>query len=143
MALESGRFRWPGLVSLVLVLDALLALGFGLFSYLSPDSTYATIVDLRAVPDDSLVMSVLGGLSVFYVVIGAVCLLAACMPRPHDLRVAAVMLVQHAWVGLRGADQRDSAWIVGDPWPDLVIHALFVIAYATGIVWRSRRPRAS
>ena len=141
MALDTGRFRWPGLVSVVLAIDAVLSLGFGLVSYLSPQSTYATIVDLRAVPDDSLVMSILGGLSVFYVVMGAVCLLAAFMPSPHDLGVAAVMMVQHVWIGLRGADQMNRAWIVGDPWPDLIIHALFVIAYSTGIVRTLRRTR--
>jgi hypothetical protein len=81
-------------------------------------------------------MSILGGLSVFYVVIGAVCLPAAFMPSPHDLRVAAVMLLQHAWIGLRGAADINREWIVGDPWPDLTIHALFVIAYSTWVLRR-------
>lgn len=141
MALDTGRFRWPGLVSVVLAIDAVLSLGFGFVSYISPHSTYATIVDLRAVPDDSLVMSILGGLSVFYVVIGAVCLLAAFMPSPHGLGVAAVMMVQHAWIGLRGAYHMNREWIVGDPWPDLVIHSLFVIAYSTGVLRKLWRPR--
>jgi hypothetical protein len=143
MALDMGRLRWPGLglVAIVLAIDAVLSLGFGFFSYISPHSTYATIVDLRAVPEDSLVMSILGGLSVFYVVIGAVCLLAAFMPSPHDVRVAAVMMAQHAWVGLRGGYHMNREWIVGDPWPDLVIHSLFVIAYSIGIVGKLRRPR--
>ena len=141
MALDTGRFRWPGLVSVVLAIDAVLSLGFGFVSYISPHSTYATIVDLRAVPEDSLVMSILGGLSVFYVVIGAVCLLAAVMPSPHGLGVAAVMMVQHAWIGLRGAYHMNREWIVGDPWPDLIIHSLFVIAYSTGVIRRLRRPR--
>jgi hypothetical protein len=140
MALDTGRFRWPGLVSVVLTIDAVLSLGFGFVSYVSPHSTYATIVDLRAVPDDSLVMSILGSLSVFYVVIGAVCLLAAFTPSPHDVGVAVVMMGQHVWIGLRGADQMSRAWIVGDPWPDLIIHALFVIAYSTGVVRRLRQP---
>lgn len=142
MALDTDRFRWPGLVAIVLAIDAVLSLGFGFVSYISPQSTYATIVDLRAVPDDSLVMSILGSLSVFYVVIGAVCLLAVFMPSPHDSRVAAVMLVQHAWIGLRGGYHMNREWIVGDPWPDLVIHSLFVIAYATGIIRKLRRGAA-
>jgi hypothetical protein len=49
------------------------------------------------------------------------------------------MMGQHVWIGLRGADQMNRAWIVGDPWPDLIIHALFVIAYSTGIVRRLRQ----
>ena len=141
MALDTVRFRWPALVSIVLAIDAVLSLGFGFVSYISPHSTYATIVDLRAVPEGSLVMSILGGLSVLYVVIGAVCLLAAFMPSPHNWGVAAVMLVQHAWIGLRGAHHMNREWIVGDPWPDLIIHSLFVLAYSTGIIRKLRRPR--
>jgi hypothetical protein len=139
MAPDAGVFSMARFVSIVLAIDAVLSLGFGFVSYLSPQSTYATIVDLRAVPEHSLLMSILGGLSVFYVVIGAVCLLAAFMPSPHDLRVAAVMIVQHAWIGLRGADDMNREWIVGDPLPDLIIHSLFVIAYAIGITWKMRR----
>jgi membrane associated rhomboid family serine protease len=128
------------LLTIVLVVDAALSLGFGLVSYLSPESTYATIVDLSGVHEHSAMSSTLGSLSIFYVVIGALCGLAAFMPSPHDLRVAAVMILQHAWIGLKGLSDMDRPWIVGDPLPDLIIHSLFVIAYAIGIAWRSRLP---
>jgi hypothetical protein len=72
-------------------------------------------------------------------VIGALCLLAAFMPPPHDWRVAAVLLLQHVWVGARGFHDRGQEWIVGNPWPDVVIHTLFVVGYGVGITWRIRR----
>ena len=131
------------LLAIVLVIDALLSAGFGLTSYFLPQSTYATIVDLRGVPEHSLQYSILGSLSVFYVVIGAVCFVSVFMPSPHGLRVAAVMMAQHAWIGIRGVAEMNRAWIVGNPWPDIVIHALFVIAYATGVLWSVRCSTAS
>jgi hypothetical protein len=30
--------------------------------------------------------------------------------------------------------------IVGNPWADIVIHTLFVIAYAVFVVWRKQSP---
>jgi hypothetical protein len=68
-----GRSR---VLSIILAVDGLLSIGFGLASYFSATSTYATIVDLSGMRDDSLIAAVLGSLSVFYVVIGALCLLA-------------------------------------------------------------------
>ena len=69
-------------LSVVLMVDALLSIVFGLVSYLSPESTYATIVDLSELSEHSLMSAVLDSLSIFYVVVGAVCLLAAFMPHP-------------------------------------------------------------
>jgi hypothetical protein len=128
-------------LSIILAIDALLAIGFGLASYIAPESTYATIVDLRGVTEHSLTSSILGSLSVFYVVIGGVCLAAVFMPAPHDLRVAGVMFVQHAWIGLRGVHDMARPWIIGNPWPDIGIHSFFVIAYAIGATWRMRRTK--
>lgn len=134
--------KWPSVLSIVLMLDALLLVGFGLASYFSPASTFATIIDLRGMQEDSLMSAVLGSLSVFYVVIGALCALAAFMPPPHDVRVAVILVAQHAWTGARGFVDREQEWLVGNPWPDLVIHSLFVVAYGVAIGFRVRQRRA-
>jgi hypothetical protein len=126
-------------LSVVLGADALLLIGFGLASYFSQTSTYATIIDLREMREGSLMSAVLGSLSVFYVVIGVLCLLAAFMQPPHDARVAAVMIAQHVWIGVRGLRDAGQEWIVGNPWPDLIIHSVFVVAYGIAIVLRLRR----
>lgn len=78
----------PSGLAVVLLVDALLSIGFGVVSYFLPTSTYATIIDLSKVPEGSLMWAVLGNLSVFYVVKGALCLLAAFMQQPHDQSVA-------------------------------------------------------
>ena len=129
----------PKLLSTILVMDALLSIGFGLASYFSASTTYATIIDLSGMRDDSLMAAVLASLSVFYVVIGALCLLAAFTQPPHDVRVAVVMVAQHTWIGARGLLDAGREWIVGNPWPDLLIHSLFVVGYITAITLRFRR----
>ena len=120
-------------------MDALLSIGFGAVSWLSPVSTYGTIVDLSDLGAASRVTwATLSGLSVFYVVMGLVCLCATLMPAPHSSRLAFVMLARHAWVGVQGYRDIGQEWIVGNPWPDIVIHAAFVLSYSVliGVVWR-------
>lgn len=123
----------------ILAVDGLLAAGFGLVSYFSATSTYATIIDLSGMQEDSLMEAVLRSLSLFYVVIGALCLLAAFMQPPHNVRVAAVMVAMHVWVGVRGFHDAGREWIVGNPWPDLIIHSLFVVGYLIAMILRIRR----
>ena len=96
----------PSVLSVVLSIDALLSIGFGIASYFLPMSTYGTILDLRETHEGSLMLAVLGSLSVFYVLIGAICVLAAFMRPPHDVRVAAVVIVQHVWIGARATALR-------------------------------------
>ena len=126
-------------LSVVLMVDALLSIVFGLVSYLSPESTYATIVDLSELSEHSLMSAVLDSLSIFYVVVGAVCLLAAFMPHPYNVRVAVVMIAQHVWIGAKGLIELGRPWLVGNPWPDIIIHSLFVITYIIAIMWSVRR----
>jgi hypothetical protein len=129
----------PSVLSVVLAVDALLSIAFGMVSYFSQSSTYATIIDLGGMREDSLMSAVLGSLSVFYVVIGALCLCAAFMHPPHDVRVASVMIAQHVWIGARGLHDAGREWIVGNPWPDVIIHSVLVTVYCVGITLRLRR----
>lgn len=129
----------PSVLAIVLAVDGLLSSAFGLASYFSVATTYATIVDLSGMHENSLIAAVLGSLSVFYVVMGALCLLAAFMQRPHDVRVAAVMAAMHVWVGARGLHDAGREWVVGNPWHDIVIHAVFVIGYFIAIALRLRQ----
>jgi hypothetical protein len=131
------------MLAIILTLDGLLSLGFGLASYFSATSTYATIIDLNGMREDSLMAAVLGSLSVFYVVIGALCVLAAFMQPPHNVRVASVLVAMHVWIGLRGLRDAGREWIVGNPWSDLIIHSLFVVCYSIAIYLRLRAAHRS
>ena len=129
----------PSVLAITLAVDGLLSCVFGMVSYFSATSTYATIIDLSGMHKDSLMAAVLGSLSVFYVVIGALCLLAAFMQTPHNVRVASVMVGMHVWVGVRALHDAGREWIVGNPWPDVIIHALFMVGYLIAISLRLRQ----
>ena len=125
----------------ILVVDGLLAVGFGAASWLSPYSTFGTIVNLSEAAPTSLTLATLSSLSTFYILIGLVCLLAAGMPYPHNGRIAMVMIVRHVWVGIRGFQQIDHDWLIGDPWPDIIIHGLFTLAYLVALFLAARRTK--
>ena len=129
------------LLSAVFGIDAVLLVGFGIASWLYPLSTYGTIVDLNDLgAKPAVTMAALSGLSVFYLVTGLVCLCATVMPPPHSLCLALVMLARHAWVGVQGYRNVGQEWIVGNPWPDIVIHGAFVLAYSFLVYMVARGP---
>jgi hypothetical protein len=129
-------------LTIVLLIDAVISIGFGVASWASPLSTYGTIVNLAGHDGQSLMLSGLSTISILYAVIGAVCLCAAFMPSPYNAALAAVMIARHAVIGLKGYQEVDRAWIIGNPWTDLWIHSLFVIAYAVFAVRTlSARPK--
>ena len=127
-SLPEVRHSRLGLV--VFGIDALLSVGFGVASWLYPLSIYATIVDLADPGTSPVTMAALSGLSVFYVVTGLVCLYASFMPLRQALGLALVMLARHAWVGIQGYRNIGQEWIIGNPWPDILIHSAFVLAYS-------------
>lgn len=118
------------LLAAVLVLDGLLALGFGLASWWAPMATFGTIVDIRGAGAPGLVLAALSSLSILYVVVGLVCLVAATLPPVYRRRLALVMAVNHAWAGAKGLHEVGQAWLIGNPWPDIAIHSTLVVAYA-------------
>lgn len=128
------------LLSTVFIIDGLISVGFGLLSWLSPEATFATLVDLRGTGDESLIRAALASISIFYVLIGLVCFVAAFLPPPNNDWLAAVMIIRHGWIGTKGYLEIGSVWLIGNPWPDILIHTVFVIAYLS-LLLLSRRQR--
>ena len=128
------------MLSAVLMLDGLIFLGFGITSWLAPHSTFGTIVDLASAGDHSLILAILSSLSIFYVLIGLACFLAAILAPPHKNRFAVLMVIGHICTGLKGYEEIGREWLVGNPWPDIYIHSVFVCAYTllAFVTWRSR-----
>lgn len=121
----------------MLLLDAAFAVGFGLASGLFPAETFGTIVDLSGASD--LLFAVLTGLSTSYVVIGA-CAVAFVWAGDRGRGLGSlVMAGRHAFVGARGFVDLEAGWLVGDPSPDIVIHAGFVLSYLALLLWWRRR----
>ena len=119
-------------------IDGVLSLGFGLTSWFAPHATFGTIVAIDGAADDALIMSALGALSLMYFLLGLICLIAAASPAAHRIRFALVLALGHLAWELKGFSEMGREWLIGNPWPDIVIHSAFVIAYLAlaGVAWR-------
>lgn len=143
MSLSIKPLSGSNLLSAVLALDGLLFLGFGLASWFAPLSTFGTIVDLSGAGDHSLILAILSSLSIFYILIGLVCFLAVFIVPPYKNRVAVLMAIGHICSGLKGYEEIGREWLVGNPWPDIVIHSVFVFTYIilVFVIWRRSHAR--
>lgn len=129
------------LISVTLVIDAVIACAFGVVSWLRPVEIYGTIVDLEPLADHAGTVAALTSLSMFYALFGAVAAVAFFTPAPHRWALTAVLLLRHALSGLKGLVEAGAPWQIGDPIPDLVIHALFVLVYGIGLALAARAGR--
>ncbi len=125
-------------LSSLLVVDAALALGFGVVSGFWPRQTFGTIVQLHPAEAHEATVAALTSLSLYYCLIGLVCLTALKTPPPSRYWIAFVMFARHLTSGVKGYSEVGAAWQIGNPWPDLAIHATFVVLYAAFIAreWR-------
>lgn len=119
-------------------IDGVLSLGFGLASWFAPHATFGTIVAIDGAAEDALILSALGALSLMYFLLGLICLIAAASPLAHRIRFALVLALSHLAWELKGFSEMGREWLIGSPWPDIVIHSAFVIAYLAlaGVAWR-------
>jgi hypothetical protein len=126
------------LLSIVLLIDGVVSLGFGLASWFAPYATLGTIVAIQGAGSDSLIISALGALSLMYMLLGVIYLLSAALPLAHRIRFALVLALGHLAMELKGLNEIGRDWLIGNPWPDVVIHSAFVIAYLVlaGMAWR-------
>lgn len=135
------RPRRP-ILRLVLILDAALSVGFGLAVLFWPEASIGTLFTLPE--PDTAFAALLRALGVFYLVMGLAALVGA-MVRAATVLLAVVMLLRHALRGAEGLADLNAPWLVGSPWPDILIHAGFVLAYLTGLILtlRARTSRTS
>ena len=121
-----------------MLIDGVVSLGFGLASWFAPHATLGTIVAIEGAESDSLIISALGALSLMYVLLGVVCLVSAALPLAHRIRFALVLALGHLATELKGLNEIGRDWLIGNPWPDVVIHSVFVLAYLAlaGMAWR-------
>jgi hypothetical protein len=126
------------LLSGVLLIDGVISIGFGLASWFAPHATFGTIVAIKGAADDGLLMSALATLSLMYVLLGLVYLVSAALPIAHRIRFALVLALGHLAMELKDFSELERDWLIGNPWPDIVIHSAFVIAYLAlaGVAWR-------
>lgn len=126
---------------IALLIDFLLTFIFGIVSFFNPKNTFGTIIEIPQ-HNEGLFLSVLAGLSVFYIIIGLACLAGTRLNHPYLSWISGIMLIRHFWIGIVGILDVNQPWIIGNPYYDIVIHFIFVILYAIGISI-SFRPKVS
>jgi len=125
-------------LGIILLIDALIAVGFGLLSWIYPHQTFGTII---AIPetDSALFTSVFSILSIFYILIGLTCLIGFMAKSPVNVWIGLLMIVRHALEGIMKIVDMDKEWQIGNPYPDIIIHSVFIVMYAVGIYFIRRQ----
>ena len=121
------------LLHVVFSMDALIAIGFGFYSWLFPQDTFEKII---AIPPGtaSVFQAIFAVLSVFYVLIGFVCVIGILARFPESAWIGALMIIRHLVKATLKVVDMDAEWAIGNPWPDMVIHALFIAAYSGAVL---------
>ena len=126
-------------------LDGAISLAFGLATLVFQWAIFSTAVDLAGAgatgDGSSLVEAVFSTLSGYYVLVGAMLILLAGLPDRLARRLALIVCLHHAFMGIKGFVEAHHIWATGDPWPDIVIHTAFVLAYCAFLLPR-RAPAA-
>lgn len=112
----------------VFIADGIMALGFGLYSWFCPLDTFGTIL---AIPETGapVFMALLSSLSLFYVITGCTCMIGSRVLSPAGNWIAGLMLIRHTLEGSMKLLDIGKAWLIGNPYPDLIIHSVFILAY--------------
>lgn len=119
-----------------------MSLTFGLATYFYQFEIFSTTYDLQSMgvsgQGDTLIEAALLGISGYYMLVGAILIVVSnvqvSMARPLGIVVA----LHHAFMAINGALGTDRPWIVGNPWWDVVIHTLFVLAYMMALITSMR-----
>lgn len=119
------------------IIDGIIAIAFGIFSWIFPFKTFGTIISIPEA-HTSIFLSILSGLSLFYLVTGIICLIGFKSTFPVNLWIALLMLSRHFFEGAIKISDIGKTWLIGNPYQDIIIHSLFVLAYSLGIFYTYR-----
>ncbi len=121
------------LLRTVFLIDAIITVSFGLYSWLAPKATFGTII---AIPENNepLTFAILSSLSIMYILVGLVSLIGFGSKPPTSLWIAGLLLLRHGWIGTLNILDIGKEWLIGNPYPDIVIHGMFAVCYITGII---------
>lgn len=124
----------PYWLKAILFIDFLITFGFGIVSWISPQGTFGTLFS-NSVMNSSFVLSLLANLSLFYILIGLVCLIGFKSKFPFNCWVATIMTLRHGWIGITAIVglSTEKEWQIGNQYPDIIIHLIFICAYLIGI----------
>ena len=134
---------FKNLMRTTLLIDFLITFGFGLAAWFSPNGIFGTIISIPP-QSETLILSLLSSLSIFYILIGLVCLIGLKASFPINIWIGAVMILRHGWIGAKGilGLGNEKEWLIGNPVPDIIIHSIFVFAYIIGIYYLIRQSKS-
>jgi hypothetical protein len=126
------------ILKIALFLDFLITFGFGLVSWIFPYETFGTIV---VIPENGneIFLSLLSNHSISYILVGLICLIGVKSNFPINIWIGLVMLLRHLLVNILGIININKDWIIGNPYHDIIIHSLFILAYMFGIILTFRQ----
>ncbi|MGL5892397.1 MAG: hypothetical protein ACRC3B_21075 [Bacteroidia bacterium] len=128
-------------LKLIFIVDAIIAIGFGLYSWFSPLKTFGTILSVPEV-GSSVFLAILSSLSLFYVLTGLTCLIGFKASAPVNSWIALLMIVRHLFEGIMKVFDIGEEWLIGNPYPDIIIHTVFIFAYLFAIYFTYMNNRA-
>lgn len=129
-------------LKIIFIIDAIIAIGFGIYSWISPYETFGTLVSITE-SNESIVLALLSSLSILYILLGLVCVIGYKATYPVPLWIGALMILRHSWIGLMKVSDIGKEWLIGNPYPDIIIHGTFVLAYLLGIYITVRNKKAT
>ena len=112
---------------ITLLTDIVITFGFGLAAWFSPKGTFGTIISIPQ-QSETLISSFLSSLSIFYILIGLVCLIGFKASYPINIWISTVIILRHIWIGALGflGLGYEKEWAIGNPVPDIIIHFVFI-----------------
>ena len=120
------------MLGVTFIVDAIIAVGFGLYSWLFPQDTFGTIMSIPKMGSSAFV-AILASLSLFYIVIGLTCLIGSKAEFPTSIWIGLLMLFRHVLEGGMKILDLGKEWFIGNPYPDIIIHSVFVLAYSLAV----------
>lgn len=127
------RKNFKNILKITLFVDFLITCGFGLISWLYPNETFGTIINIPE-NENAVFYALLANHSISYMLIGLVCLIGVKSNHPINSWIGMIMLFRHLVINILGIMNMDKEWIIGNPYHDIVIHTLFVVVYIIGII---------
>lgn len=119
-------------LSITFLVDGIIAVGFGIYSWFFPHETFGTILSIPEL-GAPVFLEILSGLSLFYILIGLTCLIGFKATFPNNIWIGLLMVVRHFLEGLMKLFDIDKEWLIGNPYPDLIIHAVFMVVYVLAL----------
>ena len=117
------------MLNAAIALDGMLFSGFGIATLVAPIAVFGTIADLTGAEYGTLARALMSSLSIFYILIGLLCFVAVSSSLKSRRHFGLAMSIGHICTAWKGYSEIGQNWLIGDPWPDIVIHISFVVAY--------------